>query len=500
MEMQEKLFTLASVDFGSETGDDGDLEQLSAYFVEQPTFSKFLEQQNRFLITTARKGVGKSALLRWIAKKAVENDPSALVIRVRGADLVRANFNLSAPLLTANDYVSDWMVRLCALVNRELAKELQLRFEDESVALVATTELSGFKSANLVHSLADRLQIIYEKDEPNVDAIQYERFERSRGNGSRQVWLIIDDLDATFQNTHGELLSLASFFSACRYFAQDFLGTSLRVSMRTDVWPLIRRFDEALDKVEQYVSEIIWPRAQFLKLLAVRVKVNLEHFGFSEEELNRKLMTSRGQETIVDKVFVPRMAWGEKNIETYKVIFTLSYERPRWAIQLCKLAQEAALREEGLLISKEAIDQVWGEYGYKRISDLVAEHKHQCPQVEELVNAFRGSERQMSTEILLKWIKNHVSNHLETFIEGSSTRSPKEIARFLFRIGFIVARSEDKDAGYEHYRFDQMPDLLSGNTNSDFNISWEIHPCYRQALDISKLNQSHRERFKRTRS
>ena len=107
------------------------------------------------------------------------------------------------------------------------------------------------------------------------------------------------------------------------------------------------------------------------------------------------------------------------------------YERPRWAIRLSKLAQEAALRHNWDRITKDSIDEVWGEYGVKRIEDLVAEHKHQCPQVSELINAFRGAERLMSRQSLFDWINNRVSTHLEVIIEGESTRSPREVARFL---------------------------------------------------------------------
>jgi hypothetical protein len=188
-----------------------------------------------------------------------------------------------------------------------------------------------------------------------------------------------------------------------------------------------------------------------------------------------------------------------REAKTYRVIYVLSYERPRWAIQLCKLAREAALRKRALRIAKDSLDGVWGEYGAKRIEDLVAEHKHQCPQVNELLNAFRGAVRLMSRAELFSWIKNRVSEHLEVKIEGSLTRSPREIARFLYRIGFIVARSENEDGQYEHYRFDQMSDFLQARTDDDFAVKWEIHPCYRQALDIRKLNQSHRERFIRLR-
>jgi hypothetical protein len=192
------------------------------------------------------------------------------------------------------------------------------------------------------------------------------------------------------------------------------------------------------------------------------------------------------------------MRWGEREEATYKVIFTLAYERPRWAIQLCKLAKDAAVRGGETHISKTSIDDVWASYGYKRIADLVAEHKHQCPEVEELVNAFRGADRQLTTEALFKWINNHIVNHIDAAIEGSRTRSTREIARFMYRIGFIVARS-DGETGYEHYRFDQMPDLLSGRTNHDFGLTWEIHPCYREALDIKKLDKAHRERFRKIR-
>jgi len=185
--------------------------------------------------------------------------------------------------------------------------------------------------------------------------------------------------------------------------------------------------------------------------------------------------------------------------DTHKIIYTLSYERPRWAIQLCKLAQEAALRHNWERITKESINEVWGEYGEKRIEDLVSEHKHQCQQVNELLNAFRGANRLMTRGELFNWIKNRVSEHLEVSIEGERTRSPREIARFLYRLGFIVARSENEEGEYEHYRFDQMPDFLSARTDDDFSVKWEIHPCYRQALDIKKLDHSHRERFGRLR-
>lgn len=56
-------------------------------------------------------------------------------------------------------------------------------------------------------------------------------------------------------------------------------------------------------------------------------------------------------------------------------------------------------------ISKDHLTDVWGEYGQKRIADLVAEHKHQCGQIEELLNSFRGCERFLTRDQLSDGLK-----------------------------------------------------------------------------------------------
>jgi hypothetical protein len=504
---------LKSLDFGNEAGDDVDPEELMEYFVEQEAFGKFLEIRKKLLVATARKGIGKSALLKWAAVKIQEKDPSALVITVRGADLVRSRFNLSSELTTPNDYTRDWMIRLCALVNRALAVRLNLALTDDKITLIETAELEGYKARNIVGCLLDRLQSLLEKGRGTTKLSVKNEIEILKRVKDRKVWIIIDDLDATFQNTSAESLSLATFFSACRYLVQDVKGIHIRASVRTDVWALLRRYDEALDKMSQYASEILWRERDFLALLSLRIQASLKQLGVTPPSMPPLARQEDIEERLLELAFVPRMQWGDsrqpstmqpsllppRTVDTYKIIYTLSYERPRWAIQLCKLAQESALRHNSNRIKKESIDEVWGEYGAKRIEDLVSEHKHQCPQVNELLNAFGGAERLMTRQDLFTWITNRVSTHLDVFIEGERTRSPREIARFLYRVGFIVARSENEEGEYEHYRFDQMPDFLLARTDHDFSVKWEIHPCYRQALDIQKLNRSHRERFARQR-
>jgi hypothetical protein len=339
---------LRNLDFGNEAGDDVDPEELIEYFVEQEAFLKFIDRRRKLLVATARKGIGKSALLKWTAAKVAAKDPQALIISVRGADLVRSRFNLTSVLSTANDYTQDWMVRLCALVNRQLALQLNFAVTDDKITLIETAELEGYKARNIVGCLLDRLQsLALEKGRGTTKVAIKNEIEILKRVKDRHVWIIIDDLDATYQNTDAESLSLATFFSACRYLVQDFKGLNVRASIRTDVWALLRRYDEALDKMSQYVSEILWQQKDFLALLALRIQASLKQAGIPIPAAPPYAPREDVKERLLEMAFVAKMQWGdsrrnvsemmptllpERMVDTYKIVYTLSYERPRWAI------------------------------------------------------------------------------------------------------------------------------------------------------------------------
>lgn len=483
---------LSKIDFGNEAGEDIDIEEIPKLFVEQDTFKDFLDYRKKIKVITGKKGVGKSLLLQWLSLKFTEKDKNALVIKCRGSDLTRNEFKLTNPLHTPNDYIKDWMIRISALINRQIASQIKFAITDDQMTLLETAELQGYKQKNFFGSLLARFSIKI-KDAPeigiNKQEIQNEISILQRVN-DRRIVLIVDDLDATFQNSEAEKISLSTFFSACRYLTQDLKDINFRVTLRTDVWPIIRRFDESLDKLEQYVHQIKWDASDFRNILFRRIENQLLLNNVVIKKFNDQL-EDEFQEFVISQVFDNKSNWGEYGQYTYKVLYTLSYKRPRWAIQLCKLTQALAIREHSEKISKSHIDTIWGEYGLKRISDLVSEHKHQCSVVNELINAFRNCNRQMTREELIEIINKKIVTHISVVIDGNSAKSAVEIAHFLFRIGFIVARSESEEE-YEHYAFDDMPDLLSSRTCDDFKMKWEIHPCYREALDIKKINKSQR--------
>ena len=481
---------LRRIDFGNEAGDDvANAAEILEFFVEQEKFSKYIDPRNRIVLAKAKKGVGKSAAMKWIEARVGGTEESPLVISLKGADLVRSNFGLTSNLELPNDYIRDWMKRICAVINRKIGAELSVAITDDEITMVESAEIDGFKSRNILSALTERLQKLIPNIEKNKQ-VSVNDVELLKRYSVKEVWVLVDDLDATYQRTEKENLELSTFFSACRYLVSEIGGIVFRATMRTDVWTSIIRYDESLDKFEQYVSEIKWNRADFRRLLAKRIESQMTALGISDSKPPSHVSQDEIEEHLINHAFEKRIDWGGDTRRTYQVLYTLAYHRPRWAIQLCKLAQESAQDFGETKINKNHIDAVWGPYGKRRIADLVAEHKHQCRNIEELVDAFRGAERRMTRDKLCAWIKNRIIEHTDTVIEGRQVLSPIDVAHYLYRLGFIVARIEDEDGEYfQHYSYDDMPDFLSSRTNDDFGAIWEIHPCYREALNIKKLSR-----------
>lgn len=320
---------LRRIDFGNEAGDDVQASEILNFFVEQASFEKFLNPTKSILLATAKKGVGKSALTRWIEAKIKEGyGDDVIIISCKGSDLVRSNFKLSSELKLPNDYIRDWMIRICALVNRRIGSELNLAFGDDAITLVESAELDGFKSRNLVSALTDRLRKSIPQQASAEKLHATNEIELLKRFDGKRVWFLVDDLDATYQRTDQENLELSTFFSACRYLAAQVTGINFRITMRTDVWPLIRRFDESLDKFEQYVHDITWSQADFRTLLSKRIKYQMESLRIEIPPFPQYSSEIEIEEHYVNQIFEAKTLWNKSERPMYQIIYTLSYHRP----------------------------------------------------------------------------------------------------------------------------------------------------------------------------
>ncbi|MEX0178931.1 MULTISPECIES: P-loop ATPase, Sll1717 family [unclassified Stenotrophomonas] len=473
--------------FGNEAGDDEDPEVLAGYFLDKAAFKPFYSDSQRLQFVRSRKGIGKSSLLKRTYYERRRQKEAGLCIYVKASDLIALQDVRGE---TPDEMIYGWQQRICTLVNREMGSILNVGFTDDAISLIESSELAGFRGRNLISALFDRLSVKM----PGVDigrsrieiADQQRLLQRFLDKTkSVDVWIFIDDVDATFVNTESERLKVGTFFSACRNLVTSISGLYIRAAVRTDVWSVIAQYDEALDKCEQYMLDLAWSTEETGRILENKI-----YSFFSRRYPHHKPYALRRADLerheIRKWIFKEPFPWSGRHLESFRPIHILSGGRPRWAAQLCKMAARDASAKSATRISIGHIKAILRNYGTLRISDLYKEHRHQCESLQAIIESFSGGRKRYTTTELLDHIgeKIVVRGGIPKIDGVSSARGSLSIANFLFRCGFICARNEDDSAGLGFVRYEERPNLLSSDLNLDDGMDWEIHPSYREILKI----------------
>ncbi len=483
--------------WGNEAADDENPQILNSYFLPNPECELFLAKHERLSITRARKGMGKSTLVNELAYR-LSNDENSIVLNIKGSDLVAqrpVNYG------TADEHIHDWMQRICMLINREIGARINFAFNDDEILLVESSELSGYKRRNLFGSLLSRIKLKMSNAELFVPTVSehIKLLERVTNGENFNIWVLVDDIDATFVNIKQERLRLSTFFSACREISSSYKGVNIRSTIRTDVWASIRKSDESLDKVEQYIIDLHWSKRDIGKLLAKRINSFETRIG-KLEKLPMRAQNLVDVETAtmhekrelwgkeLDKVFHPFYTWGNGMRPSFVLLHILGGGRPRWVLQLCRMASIIAKKNMAKRIKIGHINQVLKKYSSIRIDDICREHQHQCPAMPEIINWFSNKKSSYTTEELLQHIDESLQKRPRVAIDGVEVNSPMEVAQFLFRASFIQAQSQLNDA-VQYYSFEEKPELLRYVSNPDDGMQWTIHPTFRTALNIAQVQE-----------
>lgn len=474
--------------FGNDAGEDEDPEILAAYFVESEAYKRFYDRGGKLHVARARKGMGKSALLAKFAYELRSKQSQPLVIQVTGADFV--GFEGIEPH-DFPGFINKWRQLLCSRINVELAKNIGFASSDTEITMVESAEVDGYKGRNLLGCLLARVGGKLPELEaggakvggltvsPVVAKNNFELLKRYADEATdASVWLLVDDIDSTFVDTPASRARTSSFFSACRSLVREIDGVRIRASVRTDVWTVVSK-NEDLDKFEQYITDIVWSGEEFRTILSKRIFAYIKRKFPEFPGIN-----SGDDDTIFDAIFVHRLNWGDKLVQPFHPIKILSAGRPRWMSQLCRLSGAAAKRHHRCRIGIQEINASMEQFGNYRLSDLYKEHSHQFSHLQKLIECFAGGFTIYETEAFLQRITEGYILKIGAAgipeLEGEKYISPLQLAHFLYKIGFIVARP----ASNEFVVYEDRPSLLRHDLSLDRTLRWEIQPSYRQALGI----------------
>lgn len=448
--------------FGHEAAEDEDPERLREYYFKSDVYDAVtINLPLRILV--GHKGIGKSALFQ--VAMGEDHDEHRLAVLIKPDDIAGLATEHRDFLKT----IRDWKDGLCHLIIRRV---LQL-IGDEPL-----TDLIRPGSFEILDTLNTRLRAITTEGDFSRRAI--ERFLKTP-----QINVYIDDLDRGWQGQEEQIVRISALLNAVRDIARENRGIFFKISLRSDVYYLVRTSDETTDKVEGSVIWHTWTNHEIFALLVKRV---LTYFGKHIEELELLNSHQHVLTNHLTSVMEPRFAglghWADAPM--YRVLMSLIRKRPRDLIKLCTLAATHANRARATRIGTKHLQASFHEYSQGRLQDTITEFRSELADTKRLLLNMKPNRREKtarqgyvySTEALLAKIAT--ISQVEPFRFATGLKAdPRALAAFMYKINFLTARKETPEGIIRKY-FEENRYL--NNEFVDFGFQWEIHPAYRWAL------------------
>ncbi len=308
---------------------------------------------------------------------------------------------------------------------------------------------------------------------------------------TNKIIVYLDDLDRGWEGKKDDINRISALLNAIRDMSNDNPGLLFKVSLRSDVYYLVRTSDESTDKIEGSVVWYKWTNHEILVLLIKRI---LTYFG---EVVDEEKLINTPQKYLcynLDRVFEPKFygkgKWAE--VSTHRILMSLTRKRPRDLVKLCSLAAQKAYASGSHLIGSPHFQAIFEEYSQGRIQDTINEYKTELPQIEKLVFGMKPSKKERlasdgyiySTAELQQIINNIKQQNNFAFTNGR-TATAKDLAQFLYKINFLTARKKMEDGTIQRKYFEENRYL--SNSFVDFGYDWEVHPAFRWALQPDNL-------------
>jgi hypothetical protein len=455
--------------FGHEAAEDEEPERLKSYYFKSSMFEKVTAKVG-LRILVGHKGIGKSALFTVAMRE--ERDRGQLPILIRPDDITGMGTDTDDFLKT----IRDWKHGLQEIIASRALDVLGIR---ETGNLAAA--LSG--AGKLVSFLVDSARPYIA---PKVDLSPAQRSLISNFSKNRTITVYVDDLDRGWEARKQDIARISALLNALRDLCHENEGLRFKLSLRSDVYYLVRTSDESTDKIEGSVVWFTWTNHEILALLAKRIET---YFGRPVDE--RKLLAMRQWELaeylspVMEPLFTGKGKWAKAPV--HRILMSLIRKRPRDLVKLCTLCARKAHDVSRRRIATQDFEDSFEEYSQGRIQDTINEFKSELPEIERLIINMKPTTKERRsregfiyrTDALLSKIQS-ISQMGQFRFRNGSAAEPKDLAIFLYKINFLTARKVLASGEIDRKYFEENRYLSA--KFSDFGYDWEIHPAYRWAL------------------
>lgn len=460
--------------FGYEDAESETIERLKEYYFKNDTYNRVTADLPIRLLV-GHKGTGKSALFKVAISEDKEKGNLPILIRPDDiAELGKGNDNF---LLK----IRQWKVGLIRIIGQKVFNELGIH--DETIA----SKLSQF-GLKLLSYISD--SVIAVKD--TIDMTPSQKLLIENFLKSKKIIVYIDDLDRGWEGKLNDITRISALLNSIRDLTNENPGLLFKVSLRSDVYYLVRTSDESTDKIEGSVVWCKWTNHEIFVLLIKRVQT------FLGKPINEEVLMNTDQkylaqflDDIIERYFDGTGKWANKAM--YKVLMSMTRKRPRDIVKLCSMAAHQAQHDNSSIIKSGHFMKIFEEYSQGRIQDTINEYKSELPNIEKLLFGMKPTRKEKdahkgfiysTTELKVKL--NYLLQSDNYVLKKGNKASAAELAQFLYKINFLTARKVLENGVIQRKYFEENRYLSSSFV--DFGYDWEIHPAFRWVLQPDDID------------
>ncbi len=455
--------------FGPEAAEDESIDRLKEYYFKGEVYER-IHNDMPLKILVGHKGIGKSATFKISFHENVAKD--IISIWVRPDDILELCQDEDGLL----KMIRSWKSGLLNVIYQKVLENVGLESDPDPGVI----NYAG----RFISKITETLKVGLER---KADLTAIQRTLISSYLKKNRIYVYIDDLDRGWKGSEHDVLRISALLNAVRDLTNDNSGLHIRISLRSDVYFLARTSDESTDKIETAVEWYSWTQHHILVMLAKRIQTYL---GNSLDERTLLKTPQFKIAELYNDVFEPRFYASGKwaDVPTHKVMASMIRRRPRDLIKLCTLAAKSAKEKHHRIIDTSDLIDNFDYYSQERLQDTINEYCSELPSINRLLMGMKPSKRERhtseefiySTEDLLKKIEI-IQGKSPFFFSKGTPATPEELAAFLYKINFLIARKRVESGDSLDRRYFEDQKYLS-NTFVDFGYKWEVHPAFRWAL------------------
>jgi hypothetical protein len=294
------------------------------------------------------------------------------------------------------------------------------------------------------------------------------------------IIVYMDDLDRGWQGRREDVQRISALLNAVRDIVRENPGIHFKISLRSDVYYLVRTSDESTDKIEGSVIWQTWTNHEILVLLVKRIET---YFGnkIDEEALLKLDQREIGRylNPVMEERFTGLGHWAHAPI--HRVLMSLIRKRPRDLVKLCTLAARNTNEKKRSKITTNNFENIFEEYSQGRLQDTINEFRSELPDIERLLVNMKPNKRERTAKEGYVYKTNALLEKISNICEMGDFRynngvrvSTKGLASFLYKINFLTVRRATSNGIVRKY-FEESRYLSSDFYDFGFDWRYILH-------------------------